>query len=117
MPKGQVKWFDPKKGFGFIIGPEGKDIFVHYTHVVGEGYRTLNDGELVEYELVQTDKGLQAHNVVRQQVAQTPQPPSLKQASPAEPAPQAAPTPADTPPPPAAPAAGQGQPPPVAPPM
>ena len=79
MTKGQVKWFDAKKGFGFILGPDGKDIFVHYTHIVGEGYRTLNDGEIVEYDLVQTDKGLQAHNVVRQQVEQTPQPPPLKQ--------------------------------------
>jgi CspA family cold shock protein len=80
MAKGQVKWFDAKKGFGFILGPDGKDIFVHYTHVVGEGYRTLNDGEIVEYDLVPTDKGLQAHNVIRQQVEQTPQPPSLKDA-------------------------------------
>ena len=110
MTKGQVKWFDAKKGFGFILGPDGKDIFVHYTHIVGEGYRTLNDGEVVEYELVQTDKGLQAHNIARQQVEQTPQPPSLKQT------PVAAPTPA-----PAAEAAGplaptQAEPPETAPP-
>ncbi len=79
MTKGQVKWFDAKKGFGFIVGPDGKDIFVHYTHIAGEGYRTLNDGEVVEYELVQTDKGSQAHSIVRLQTEQTPQPPSLKE--------------------------------------
>jgi CspA family cold shock protein len=81
MARGQVKWFDAKKGFGFILGPDGKDIFVHYTHVAGEGYRTLSDGEIVEYDPVPTDKGLQAHNVVRQQVELTPQPPSLKETS------------------------------------
>lgn len=79
MTKGQVKWFDAKKGFGFIVGPDGKDIFVHYTHIADEGYRTLNDGEVVEYELVRTDKGSQAHGIVRQQAEQTSQPPSLKE--------------------------------------
>ena len=64
MRTGTVKWFDKKKGFGFIQGAEeGKDIFVHYTNIEGEGFRSLKDGEVVEFELVESDKGLQAHHV------------------------------------------------------
>ncbi len=66
MPTGKVKWFDPKKGYGFIIGDEGQDIFVHYTSILGDGFRSLKDGEMVNYELTKGDKGLQAHNVNRQ---------------------------------------------------
>jgi CspA family cold shock protein len=65
MPTGKVKWFDPKKGYGFIIGDEEQDVFVHYTSILGEGFRALKDGETVDYELVQGEKGFQAHNVVR----------------------------------------------------
>ena len=65
MPNGMVKWFDPKKGYGFIIGEEGQDVFVHYTSIVGEGFRALKDGEAVDYELVRGEKGFQARNVVR----------------------------------------------------
>ena len=65
MPTGQVKWFDPKKGYGFIIGTEGQDVFVHYSAILGDGFRYLKDGETVDYELVQGDKGDQAKNVVR----------------------------------------------------
>ncbi len=65
MPTGKVKWFDPKKGYGFIIGDEGQDVFIHYTSIVGEGFRALKDGETVDYELVEGDKGFQARNVVR----------------------------------------------------
>jgi len=61
--KGQVKWFDPKKGFGFIVGPEGQDVFVHYTQIQGDGFRSLKDGENVAYELVEGDKGFQAREV------------------------------------------------------
>lgn len=63
--RGQVKWFDPKKGYGFIIGPENQDVFVHYSYIEGDGFRSLRDGETVEYELVEGEKGLQAHSVVR----------------------------------------------------
>ena len=63
--RGQVKWFDPKKGFGFILGPTGQDVFVHYSHIQGDGFRSLKDGEAVEYELIQADKGWQARGVVR----------------------------------------------------
>jgi len=70
MPTGTVKWFDPKKGYGFIIGEQGQDVFVHYTSIVGEGFRALKDGETVEYELVEGDKGFQAQNVSRPAAAE-----------------------------------------------
>ena len=62
---GRVKWFDPKKGFGFIIGPAGQDVFVHYTQIIGDGFRSLKDGEMVEYDLLEGDKGCQARQVQR----------------------------------------------------
>jgi CspA family cold shock protein len=65
MATGTVKWFDTKKGFGFILNPEGKDVFVHYTSIEGEGFRALKDGESVEYEQIQGEKGLLAKNVKR----------------------------------------------------
>lgn len=60
---GTVKWFDPVKGYGFIIGPNGQDVFVHYTAIQQDGYRRLVHDQLVEYELVRTPKGLQGRNV------------------------------------------------------
>ena len=66
MPTGKVKWFDTKKGYGFIVGDEGQDVFVHYTSIQGEGFRALKDGESVSYELVKSEKGDQARNVIRQ---------------------------------------------------
>lgn len=63
--KGTVKWFDAKKGFGFVLSPEGKDVFVHFSSIEDEGFRTLKDGEVVEYELVTGDKGLSAKAVRR----------------------------------------------------
>jgi CspA family cold shock protein len=66
MTTGNVKWFDSKKGFGFIVGPEGKDVFVHFSSIEGEGFRSLKDGETVEYELVTGGtKGLSASRVKR----------------------------------------------------
>lgn len=66
MPSGTVKWFDVKKGFGFIAGPpDGKDVFVHYSSIEGDGFKSLKDGELVEYELVDSEKGPQARHVRR----------------------------------------------------
>lgn len=62
---GKVKWFNADKGFGFINKGEGKDIFVHYTQIEQEGYRTLDEGETVEFELCESDRGPQAHKVVR----------------------------------------------------
>ncbi len=64
MYQGTVKWFDSKKGYGFIVGPEGRDIFVHFSVIEGEGFRALRDGEEVEYDFNEGEKGLLA-NVVR----------------------------------------------------
>jgi cold shock protein len=64
--RGQVKWFDAKKGFGFIHGPDGQDVFVHYSQIAGEGFKSLRDGEEVEYTLTQGEKGYQALEVQRQ---------------------------------------------------
>lgn len=65
MSLGTVKWFDAKKGYGFIFGPEGKDVFVHFSTIVGDGFRSLRDGEAVEYDLTEGDKGLLATAVRR----------------------------------------------------
>lgn len=65
MPKGTVKWFDPKKGFGFIATENGKDIFVHHNEIQGGGYKSLDEGESVEFDIKQGDKGDYAANVTR----------------------------------------------------
>jgi len=64
--KGTVKWFNNEKGFGFITRESGPDVFVHHTAIVAEGYRTLNEGDQVTFEVVEGQKGLQARNVIRQ---------------------------------------------------
>ena len=61
--KGQVKWFDSKKGYGFITGENGKEIFVHFTGIVSNGFKTLNEGQKVEFEVGSGAKGEQAVNV------------------------------------------------------
>ena len=63
MPKGTVKWFNREKGYGFITPEEGKDVFVHYTGIAGEGFRNLEEGQVVEFEITQGQKGPQAQNV------------------------------------------------------
>jgi len=66
MAQGTVKWFNNAKGYGFIQAEEGgEDVFVHHTAIVAEGYRTLNQGEKVNFEMVHGPKGLQAKNVAR----------------------------------------------------
>lgn len=65
MVKGAVKWFSNQKGYGFITPENGKDVFVHFSSIQGEGYKTLNEGEAVEFEIAQGPKGEQAVNVVR----------------------------------------------------
>jgi CspA family cold shock protein len=63
--KGVVKWFNDAKGFGFIQHTSGRDVFVHYSVISSDGFKTLKDGETVEYELKEGPKGLQASKVVR----------------------------------------------------
>lgn len=63
MAKGTVKWFDPQKGFGFIFNQDGLDVFVHFTGIECDGYKALRCGQVVEYNEVQTENGLQAREV------------------------------------------------------
>ncbi len=63
--QGTVKWFNNEKGYGFISREGGPDVFVHHTAILAEGYRTLNEGDRVSFEVVEGTKGLQARNVVR----------------------------------------------------
>jgi len=65
MPKGVVKWFNPKKGYGFITSEDGKEIFVHFSSLQGEGFKTLKEGDEVEFEITQGEKGEQATNMVK----------------------------------------------------
>ena len=60
---GNVKWFNPRKGYGFIATPDGRDIFVHYSSISGDGYKTLNEGDDVTFDIIEGDKGLRADNV------------------------------------------------------
>jgi CspA family cold shock protein len=63
MEKGTVKWFNGAKGYGFISRPGGEDVFVHFNAIVGDGYKNLNEGDVVEFEVEKGPKGLQASNV------------------------------------------------------
>ncbi len=63
MPTGTVKWFNDKKGFGFISIEGGEDVFVHHTSIDSEGFRTLEEGDKVEFEIAQGEKGSKAENV------------------------------------------------------
>ena len=65
MASGKIKWFNEVKGYGFIVMEDGQEVFVHYTGIKGEGFRTLNEGENVEFEVTESPKGLQAVNVQR----------------------------------------------------
>jgi len=62
--KGRVKWFDEKKGFGFIEQEEGKDVFVHFRAITGDGFKTLTEGQEVEFDVEDGQKGPQATNVI-----------------------------------------------------
>ena len=65
MPQGTVKWFNAEKGYGFISRDDGDDVFVHHTSIVGEGFRTLDEGQRVEFEVTEGKKGPQATNVTK----------------------------------------------------
>jgi len=65
MPKGTVKWFNQRKGFGFLISEDGKEVFVHFSSIQGEGFKSLREGEEVTFEITQGEKGEEATNVVK----------------------------------------------------
>lgn len=65
MAKGTVKWFNATKGFGFITSDTGEDVFVHFSEIQDEGFKSLDEGQGVEFEVTNGDKGLQASNVVK----------------------------------------------------
>jgi len=64
MMDGTVKWFNPQKGYGFIATSDGRDVFVHYSSITGDGYRTLFEGQQVTFDIVEGEKGLKAENVI-----------------------------------------------------
>lgn len=65
MARGKVKWFNESKGWGFITTDDGKDVFVHYSAIEGKGYKSIAQGQQVEFEIVETPKGPQAVKVVK----------------------------------------------------
>ena len=65
MATGKVKWFNAEKGYGFITADDGTDIFVHFSAIQGEGFKTLDEGQAVEFDITQSDRGPQATNVVK----------------------------------------------------
>ncbi|MDO5701947.1 MAG: cold-shock protein [Lachnospiraceae bacterium] len=65
MNKGTVKWFNAEKGYGFITGEDGKDVFVHFSAIQGEGFKSLEEGQAVEFDVQQGARGPQAANVVK----------------------------------------------------
>ena len=62
---GTVKWFNAEKGYGFITVEDGEDVFAHFSAIQGEGFKTLNEGQQVEFDVVQSDRGPQAANIVK----------------------------------------------------
>ena len=71
MSDGKVKWFNPRKGYGFIATTDGRDIFVHYSSISGDGYKTLAEGDPVTFDVVEGDKGLRAENVLAQAASES----------------------------------------------
>jgi CspA family cold shock protein len=65
MTRGTVKWFNATKGYGFLTSDTGEDVFVHFSSIQGDGYKSLEEGQEVEFDITQGDKGLQASNVIK----------------------------------------------------
>jgi len=72
MVEGKVKWFNPRKGYGFIATADGRDVFVHYSSITTEGFKTLDEGDTVQFDIVEGEKGLRATNVVLKEPAEKP---------------------------------------------
>ena len=68
MQQGKVKWFNTEKGYGFIEYNDGEDVFVHFTGIQGDGFKALEEGQLVTFEIVEGNRGPQAANVIKQQL-------------------------------------------------
>jgi CspA family cold shock protein len=64
MVEGKVKWFNPRKGYGFLATDDGRDVFVHFSSITREGFKTLDEGDLVLFDVVEGEKGLRATNVI-----------------------------------------------------
>ncbi len=64
MSEGTVKWFNARKGYGFIATEDGRDVFVHYASISGDGYKTLAEGDIVSFDIAEGEKGLRAENVI-----------------------------------------------------
>jgi len=79
MSDGKVKWFNPRKGYGFIDAGDGRDIFVHYASISGEGYKTLAEGDEVSFDIVEGEKGLRAENVVAKTAPKSPKPAKVEE--------------------------------------
>ncbi len=63
MSEGKVKWFNPKKGYGFIATSDGREVFVHFSNISSSGFKNLKEGDLVSFDIVEGDKGIRAENV------------------------------------------------------
>jgi CspA family cold shock protein len=70
MVEGKVKWFNPRKGYGFIGTADGRDVFVHYSSIAGDGFKTLDEGDTVLFDIEEGEKGLRATNVVAKSPAE-----------------------------------------------
>jgi CspA family cold shock protein len=71
MAEGTVKWFNSRKGYGFIASTDGNDVFVHYSSISGDGYKTLAEGDAVSFDIVRGEKGPRAENVVPRNAAKS----------------------------------------------
>lgn len=72
MVEGKVKWFNPRKGYGFIATADGRDVFVHYSDIAAEGFKTLDEGDLVLFDVIEGEKGPRATNVAQKSPSEKP---------------------------------------------